>query len=77
MEAINSPETSGKNFFFLHNVQSRPALGPPQPSMQWVLEALSPGVKRHEHEANYSPPTSAEVKKMWLYTSTPLYAFVV
>jgi hypothetical protein len=27
-------------------------------------------------KADYSP-TSAEVKKMWIYTSTPLYAFVV
>jgi hypothetical protein len=23
-----------------------------------------------------SPPTSAEVKKTWIYTSTPLYAFM-
>jgi hypothetical protein len=26
-------------------------------------------------EADHSPPTSAEVKKMWIYTSTPLYVF--
>jgi hypothetical protein len=25
---------------------------------------------------NHSPPDSAEVKKMWIYTSTPLYAFM-
>jgi hypothetical protein len=24
----------------------------------------------------YSPPTSAKVKKMWIYTSTPPYAFM-
>jgi hypothetical protein len=24
----------------------------------------------------YSPPTSAEVKKTWIYTSTPQYAFM-
>jgi hypothetical protein len=24
----------------------------------------------------YSPPTSAEVKKKWIYTSTPLYVFM-
>jgi hypothetical protein len=30
-----------------------------------------PGVKRPEHEAVHSPPASAEVQKMWIYTSTP------
>jgi hypothetical protein len=29
------------------------------------------GVKRPGREADHSPPTSAEVKKMWVYTSTP------
>jgi hypothetical protein len=28
-------------------------------------------------KVDHSPPTIAEVKKMWIYTSTPLYAFVV
>jgi hypothetical protein len=28
------------------------------------------------HEADHSPPNSAEVKRMWVYTSTPLYAFM-
>jgi hypothetical protein len=35
-----------------------------------------PGVKRQGHEADHSPPTSAEVKKMWIYTSTALYVFM-
>jgi hypothetical protein len=34
------------------------------------------GVKRPGREAEHSPPTSAEVKKMWIYTSTPPYAFM-
>jgi hypothetical protein len=34
-----------------------------------------PGVKRQGHEADHSPLTSAEVKKMWIYTSTPPYVF--
>jgi hypothetical protein len=38
--------------------------------------ALSPGVKWPGREADHSPPTSAEVKRMWIYTSTPPYAFV-
>jgi hypothetical protein len=28
---------------------------------------------RQGRETDHSPPTSAEVKKMWIYTSTPLY----
>jgi hypothetical protein len=35
-----------------------------------------PGVKRQGCEADHSAPTSAEVKKMWIYTSTPLYVFM-
>jgi hypothetical protein len=35
-----------------------------------------PGVKRSGREADNSPPTSAEVKKMWIYISTPQYAFM-
>jgi hypothetical protein len=30
-----------------------------------------PGVKRLGREADHSPPTSAEVKNTWMYTSTP------
>jgi hypothetical protein len=47
-----------------------------QPPIQWVPEALSQGIKRPEHEADHSPPTSAEIKKTWIYTSTPAYAFM-
>jgi hypothetical protein len=28
----------------------------------------------HTSEADHSPPASAEVKKIWVYTSTPPYA---
>jgi hypothetical protein len=38
--------------------------------------ALSLGLKRPVREADHSPPTSAEVKKMWIYTSIPPYAFM-
>jgi hypothetical protein len=41
-----------------------------------VPGALSPGVKLQEREADHSPPASAEVKKMWIYTSTPPYVFM-
>jgi hypothetical protein len=36
----------------------------------------NPGVKRSGREADHSPQTSAGVKKMWIYTSTPSYAFM-
>jgi hypothetical protein len=44
--------------------------------IQWVPGTLSPVVKRQGREADHSPPTISEVKKMWIYTSIPLYAFM-
>jgi hypothetical protein len=55
---------------------SRPALGLTQPPNQTVTEDPSPGIKRSGREANHSPPTIAEVKKIRIYTSTPPYAFM-
>jgi hypothetical protein len=40
----------------------RPTLEPTQPPMQWVLGALSLGVKQLGHDADHSPPSSAKVK---------------
>jgi hypothetical protein len=48
-----------------------------KPPIHWVLGALSQGVKRTDREADHSPPNSAEVKKTWIYISTPPYAFMV
>jgi hypothetical protein len=58
------------------STSSRPALGPTQPPIQWVQEAVYPGVKQQKREADNSPPASAEVNKMWIYTSTPSDAFM-
>jgi hypothetical protein len=63
-----------KNFHF--SMLSTPDLGPTQPPIQWIPEGLSLGVKWPGCEADYSPPTSAKVKKTWVYTSTPPYAFM-
>jgi hypothetical protein len=60
-----------KGKIFLSSTSSRTVLGPTQPPIQGVPGAPSPGVKWPEREADHSPPTSAEVKNPWIYTSTP------
>jgi len=62
---------------FLFTTASRPALGPTQPPIQWVTGTLSLGVKRPGREGDHSPPSSAEIKNAWSYTSTPPYVFMV
>jgi hypothetical protein len=56
---------------FLFTTTSRPALGPTQPPIIWVPGTHSLGVNRTGHEADHSIPSSAEVKYVWIYTSTP------
>jgi hypothetical protein len=53
-----------------------PALGPTQPTIHWIPEILTPGVKRQGRETDRSPPTSADVRKTWIYSSTPPYVFM-
>jgi hypothetical protein len=55
----------------IFSTSSRPVLGSTHSPIQWV-----PGVKLPRHEADHSPPTSDEVKKMWVYKSTPPYIFM-
>jgi hypothetical protein len=43
---------------------------PPNPISTWYRGSF-PGVKRPGLEADHSQPTSAEVKKTWIYASTP------
>jgi hypothetical protein len=62
---------------FLFTTASRTALGPTQPPIQWVLGALSLGVKRSGREAEHSPPSSAKIKNAWSYTSALQYVFMV
>jgi hypothetical protein len=49
---------------------------PTQSLIQWVPEAVFPGIKRPGREADHSPPSGADVKNAWSYTSTPPYVFV-
>jgi hypothetical protein len=34
------------------------------------------GVKRQGREADHSPPTSVEIKKTWIFASTPSYVLM-
>ncbi|PNF28626.1 hypothetical protein B7P43_G09392 [Cryptotermes secundus] len=58
------------------------AVSIPQPSplplaLSPTWEVLQfPGGERQGYEADHSSPANTEVKKMWIYTSTPLHAFM-
>jgi len=54
-----------QGFLFLTAITFRPSQMPIQPSMKWVLRALSMG-----YEADQSSPSSVRVKNTWSYTST-------
>jgi hypothetical protein len=56
---------------FLLTIAFRLALGPIQPPLQGVPQALPSRVKRPLRESDHSPPSNAEVKNEWIYTSTP------
>jgi hypothetical protein len=56
-------------FFFF--TAFRPVLGPAQPRTHQIPVVLSAGVKRQGHEANHSPPSSAEVKNGGAVTPLP------
>jgi hypothetical protein len=68
---VRFPAAAG-NFSLYHCFQN--GSGSTQPYIQWVPGALSLGVKRPGREADHSPPSSAESKNEWSYTSTPYYA---
>jgi hypothetical protein len=74
MIAGSSSERGWEFFFF--TTASRQALGPTQPPIQWVPGVISLAIKLPGREADQSPPSSAEVKNAWSYTSTPQHAFM-
>jgi hypothetical protein len=61
----------GRGTVSLFHTFSRPIMGLNQPPTQRV-----PRVKEPDHEADHSPPTGAEIKNTWTYTSTPPYIFM-
>ncbi|PNF35230.1 hypothetical protein B7P43_G06877 [Cryptotermes secundus] len=62
-----------KEFSPLHIIQTGSGVHPTSYPMG---TGGSPGVEQQGREADHSPPSSAEVKKMWIYTSTTPYAFM-
>jgi hypothetical protein len=52
----------GRGKIFLFSIASRLTLRPTKPSVQWVWEALTPGVERPGREADHSRPSSAEFR---------------
>jgi hypothetical protein len=64
-------------FFNWPNLSSRTmTLGSTQPLTEMSTRNLPGGKGWPVREAGHSPPTSAEIKKMWIYTSTPPYSFM-
>jgi hypothetical protein len=57
------------NFSLHHRIQTGSGVHPASYPMS--TRGFSLGVKRPKREADHSPPSSAEVKNAWSYTSTP------
>jgi len=57
---------AGARFFF----------SPSHPDQLWILGALSVGVRWLVFEADYSPPSSTEIKNVWSFTSTDPIRFL-
>jgi hypothetical protein len=64
----------GQEYSFLHVVQTGSGAHPA--SYPMGTDGSFPGIKWSGLEADYSRPTSAEVKKIWIYTSIPPCAFM-
>jgi hypothetical protein len=59
--------------FHLHVVQTGRGVNPASYPIG-TGGLFPPGVKRQGREAGHTPPISAEVKKIWIYTPTLPYA---
>jgi len=67
MRWMSSIPSRGNDRIFLFAIASRPTLEPTHPPIQWVSGAIIPGIKQPVHEADHSPPSSAELKSEWNY----------
>jgi hypothetical protein len=62
------------NFSLHHRVQI--GFGAHSASYSMGTRSFSLEVKRQGRESNHSPPSSAKVKSVWSYNSTPQYVFM-
>jgi hypothetical protein len=60
----------------IFSMSSGPALGSTQAPIQWVLGALSSGIKWPGRETDHSPPASPEAKKIWIRLHGVVLAFL-
>jgi hypothetical protein len=74
IEGSEFESRQGQEFLLLHIIQTNSGVYPNSSPMG--TRVLSPGVKRQGREADHSSPTSGEIKKTWMYTSTPSYIFM-
>jgi hypothetical protein len=70
LSGFDSCKGRGRTFSLRHSVQT--ASGAHSASYR-----MGTGIKRPGQEAEHSPPSSAEVKNAWSYTSTLPYVFMV
>lgn len=66
------PDFDSRQNIYLYSTVSIPAPGPTQPLIKCVPVALSPGVRRPEHEAEYSHLSSAEAENGGAIPQLPL-----
>jgi hypothetical protein len=64
----------GSRIFSSPNIQTGSGVHPT--SYPMGTGGSIPGVKRPGSEADHHPPTSDEIRKTWVYTSTPPYVFM-
>jgi len=69
------PGRGNDEILLIFATASWPALGPKELPMQWVLGALTAGVKRLGREADHSPLSNAQFNNAWSSISTPQYVF--
>jgi hypothetical protein len=63
-------------YLYFNDFFMKESLWPTQPSSHWVPGALTPVLKRLGCVVDLSPPSSAEDKNTWNYTSTPQFVFM-
>jgi hypothetical protein len=61
----------GKGKSFLFYTKQKSTLEPTQPLSHWVPRAFPLGVKRQGRKADYSPPSSAEIKSVGFIPPLP------